>query len=620
MGFFSFFKKRKKKQEYQSQQDNQNQEKEQSHTDNQAQEKEQSQQDNQNQEKEQSHTDNQGQAKEQSQQDNQGQEKEQSQQDSQGQKKEQSQQDNQNQEKEQSQQDNQNQEKEQSHTDNQAQEKEQSQQKSQNQQVQAHSIPKLIKQLQQSNDFVHYHTSEREGEPFWLSYFRSTIEGTKLNKNIMPYLQEKSIQSLEELKEEISVSSLVLTEDVKEAEKLLFQGNVLIQMKEEDTQCLLVDAAVEPYRKPSRPEIEFGVVASQESFVEGIDTNINLVRRRLPIPELRVKETIVGALSKTKVAIIYIENIANEENINTITQRIDNIKFEQIIDSSTLSQLIEDNVNAVVPLYINTERPDRVVLALGEGRIAVLVDGSPYSIITPSRFIDFFTATEDYNLPWVSATCFRLLRFFAVLFSLFATATYVAVMNFHYELIPIDLLNTLISSRIGVPLPPILEAITLELAIDLLREAGARLPIKVGQTLGIVGGIVIGQASVEAGLTSNVLLIIVAVSALASFITPIYKMGNSIRWLRFPFIIFAEIWGLIGISICFLFLITHMFRLKSLGRPYGLYPLRNEDIKDSWIRGPLSALKNRPSQTSTKESLKHQKKVKQKTVITDFDD
>ena len=195
------------------------------------------------------------------------------------------------------------------------------------------------------------------------------------------------------------------------------------------------------------------------------------------------------------------------------------------------------------------------------------------------------------------ATFSRILRLIAVLFSICATPLYVAVLNYHYELIPSDLLETLILSRAKVPFPPLIEALFLELAIDLLREAGARLPMKVGQTLGIVGGIVIGQASVQAGLTSNILLIIVALSALASFITPIYKMGNAVRLLRFPFLIFAEIGGLFGISLGFIFLFTHLFRLTSLRKPYALfYPTRQQSVKDSWIRFPLTMIDTRDVQ------------------------
>jgi hypothetical protein len=228
-------------------------------------------------------------------------------------------------------------------------------------------------------------------------------------------------------------------------------------------------------------------------------------------------------------------------------------------------------------------------------------------LITPTTLVEFFSSFEDYFLNWVLASFFRLIRLFAVAFSILVTPVYVATLSYHYELIPTDLMNTLVTSRRDIPLPPILEAFFLELTIELLREAGARLPTKVGQTIGIVGGIVIGTASVEAGLTSNVLLIIVALAALASFTTPVYKMGNAIRLLRFPFLFFAELWGLLGIVLCFCFLMTHLIRLTSLNRPFlePLYPPRRTDLKDSLIRLPFNKQSLRPQALRTKNPVRY---------------
>lgn len=225
-----------------------------------------------------------------------------------------------------------------------------------------------------------------------------------------------------------------------------------------------------------------------------------------------------------------------------------------------------------------------------------MTDGSPDAIIAPASLVEFFSSLEDYYLHWQIASFLRLLRFGAVLFSVFATPIYVAVLTFHYELIPRDLLATIIASRSNIPFPPIIEAIFLELTIELLREAGARLPTKVGQTIGIVGGIVIGQASVEAGLTSNILLIIVALAALASFTTPIYQMGNTIRVIRFPILFMAAFWGAIGVAFCGLYILIHLVRLTSIGRPYlePIFPPRMVDWKDAFIRLPFNRMSKRP--------------------------
>jgi len=265
--------------------------------------------------------------------------------------------------------------------------------------------------------------------------------------------------------------------------------------------------------------------------------------------------------------------------------------------------MISDNHNSPFPQLLDTERPDRVVSILAEGKIAVIVDGSPHVLIGPTTLVEFFASFEDYFLNWILSSFFRIIRLFAVSFSILATPIYVAVLNYHYELIPTDLLNNFVTSRREVPVPPFLEALFLEGTIELLREAGARLPTKVGQTIGIVGGIVIGTASVEAGLTSNILLIIVALAALASFTTPVYKMGNTIRLLRFPFLMFAEMYGLLGIVLCFCFLATHLLRLTSLGRPFlePIYPPRISDLKDAFLRMPFSMMNERPKQLRTEQ-------------------
>jgi hypothetical protein len=235
------------------------------------------------------------------------------------------------------------------------------------------------------------------------------------------------------------------------------------------------------------------------------------------------------------------------------------------------------------------------VYALISGQVAIISDGSPYFITGPSTLFDFFISPEDYYLPWILGTFFRLIRIFGVIFSLFASSMYIALTTFHYEVIPRDLLEPLISSRKNVPFPPLSEVLFLEIIIEFLREAGARLPTKIGQTLGIVGGIVIGQATVQAGLTSNILVIIVAFSALASFATPIYKMSNTIRFLRFPMIVMSALWGGIGIFIGIVFLLVHITRLTSLGVPYivPIYPLRGRDFKDSFIRPSFQFLNHR---------------------------
>jgi len=481
-----------------------------------------------------------------------------------------------------------------------------------------HSLQDLIEKLKRSSDFVNYHTSDDETMPYWISYYRPSLDGEKLQKYLMPTLLERPNASLEELKEHIPMSGITITNDLQKIEDMVLKGHAIVQVNQQEQKCMLANIAIDNYRAPTPPLNESTVIGPQEGFVEDIDTNINLVRKRLPVLDLQTKEMIVGEFSKTKVVMMYLDNLAEKDNVDFLEESLRALEYDQINDSAYIQELMGEK--SIFPLYINTERTDRVTKALIDGKIAIFVDGSPSVLLTPVSYFDFFISPEDYNVSWMYATFSRVLRLIAVLFSICATPLYVAVLNYHYELIPSDLLETLILSRAQVPFPPLIEALFLELAIDLLREAGARLPMKVGQTLGIVGGIVIGQASVQAGLTSNILLIIVALSALASFITPIYKMGNAVRLLRFPFLMFAEIGGLLGISLGFIFLFTHLFRLTSLRKPYALfYPTRQQSVKDSWIRFPLTMIDTRDVQARPQHVKKSAKGISTKHR-SDFDD
>lgn len=454
--------------------------------------------------------------------------------------------------------------------------------------------------LMKSHDFVQFMFGPDQS--IRISYIRTLINQDLLQRDILRYLN-KDYKTLDEIENVIPVQEKVITDQVQQVENLLLQGACLVEKISEPQTYLLVPVAKTEHRAIGIPEVEYSVVGPKDCFVESLDVNISLIRKRLPIPDCQLKELTVGKLTKTKVAVMYIGGLTNSKLINTVVNRIQSIEYDHILDSSYVAQLITDNPNSIFPQVINTERPDRAVAALAEGKVVVVVDGASQVLLAPTTGLEFISAFEDYFLNWIVASFFRIVRLFAVIFSIMATPSYVAILTYHYQMIPIDLLATLVSSRADIPFPPIVEALILEFAIELLREAGAKLPTKVGQTIGIVGGIVIGTASVEAGLTSNVLLIIVAVGALASFTTPIYTMGNTIRVLRFPFLILAQLWGLLGIMISLGFLIAHLLRLRSMGNPYlePISPFRFQDFKDAIIRLPFSMQNRRPMETIPKD-------------------
>lgn len=296
---------------------------------------------------------------------------------------------------------------------------------------------------------MNYHTSDDETMPYWISYYRPSLDGEKLQKYLMPTLLERPNASLEELKEHIPMSGITITNDLQKIEDMVLKGHAIVQVNQKDQKCMLANIAIDNYRAPTPPLNESTVIGPQEGFVEDIDTNINLVRKRLPVLDLQTKEIIVGEFSKTKVVMMYLDNLAEKDNVDFLEESLRALEYDQINDSAYLQELMGEK--SIFPLYINTERTDRVTKALIDGKIAIFVDGSPSVLLTPVSYFDFFISPEDYNVSWLYATFSRILRLIAVLFSICATPLYVAVLNYHYELIPSDLLETLILSRAQVP-------------------------------------------------------------------------------------------------------------------------------------------------------------------------
>ncbi|PNE07707.1 spore germination protein [Priestia megaterium] len=356
---------------------------------------------------------------------------------------------------------------------------------------------------------------------------------------------------------------------------------------------------------------EMVVRGPKGAFTESIGTNLAMVRRIIKTPDLWLESMKIGRVTKTDVTVMYIHGIANDKVVKEIRKRLKNIDIDSILESGYVEQLIEDQTVTPFPTIYNTERPDVVAGNLLEGRIAIFVDGTPFVLIAPALFIQFFQSAEDYYARFDIATSIRLLRVFMFMISLIAPATYVAVTTFHQEMVPTTLIVALAAQRESVPFPAFVEAFFMEVTFEILREAGIRLPKAIGSAVSIVGALVIGQAAVQAGIVSPAMVIIVSITAIASFATPSFDMAISARLIRFLFILGAATFGFYGIILILLVGVGHLCSLRSFGVPYmtPLAPFIPASNEDTLIRLPWWTMRRRPKLISDNKvrQSKHQK-------------
>ncbi|KPL58444.1 spore germination protein [Rossellomorea vietnamensis] len=349
-------------------------------------------------------------------------------------------------------------------------------------------------------------------------------------------------------------------------------------------------------RSISESTTQMVVRGPKGAFTESIGTNTSMIRRIIKTPDLWMESLKVGRVTKTDVTLMYIHGIANDSVVEEIRQRVNKIDIDSILESGYIEQLIEDQTMTPFPTIFNTERPDVVAGNLFEGRIAIFVDGTPFVLIAPAVFIQFFQSAEDYYARFDIATSIRLLRILMFTISLIAPATFVAVTTFHQEMVPTTLIVAIAAQRESVPFPAFVEALLMEITFEILREAGIRLPKAIGSAVSIVGALVIGQAAVQASIVSPAMVIIVSITAIASFATPSFDMAISARLIRFLFMIGAATFGFYGIILIFLMMVVHLCGLRSFGVPYmaPFAPFIPVNNKDTFIRLPWWTLRQRP--------------------------
>ncbi len=358
-------------------------------------------------------------------------------------------------------------------------------------------------------------------------------------------------------------------------------------------------------RNIDKPQNEIVIKGPHEAFVENIRTNTSLLRRFSNNEDLVIESLEVGTMTKTKCAVCYMQNIANNDLIAEIKYRINNLDVDSILSIGQLEQLISDNNSLGLPRAISTERPDNAVQHILEGRVVVLLNGSPFALILPAIMIDFLTSPEDRNLKTIFSNFLRAIRILAAFFALLLPGLYVSVTSFHIEILPTELLYSILAARESVPFPVIFEILIMEISFEIIREASLRVPSPIGTTIGIVGGLVVGQAAVSAGIVSPILIIIVAITALSSFAIPDYTFSFHLRVFRFLFVFLGYAAGFLGIGIGLFVYLSIICDMESFGVSYSVPYSTMENLKSTGIvLPPIWKREYRSAYLATKKSQK----------------
>ncbi|PJY99290.1 spore germination protein [Bacillus vallismortis] len=447
-------------------------------------------------------------------------------------------------------------------------------------------------------------TGEQDNLHMAVIYFAGLVDQKTINESLIEPLVENQSLHHPHAVEKLLGGTLPLggVKQEKLWDKLIsefMQGNAVIFIEGCD-KALIASTQGGKERSIQEPGTQVAFRGPRQGFTESLQTNISMIRRYIKNPDLWVEKMKIGSVTHTDVALMYIHGICEEKVLREVRRRLKKIDIDSVLESGYIEQLIEDETFSTFPTIYHTERPDVVAGNLLEGRFAIVVDGTPFVLIAPALFVQFFQSVEDYYSRFDIATSIRVLRILVFFISLVLPAIYVAGTTFHQEMIPTQLLVVIAAQREVVPFPAVIEALTMEVAFEILREAGVRLPRVVGSAVSIVGALVIGQAAVQAGIVSPAMVIIVALTAISSFATPAFAMAISARLIRFLLIIAAAFMGFFGLILGILVMTIHLCSLRSFGVPYmsPLAPFSPEGMKDALFRVPWWADDKRPEAIS----------------------
>lgn len=402
---------------------------------------------------------------------------------------------------------------------------------------------------------------------------------------VINVLTQNNLSSLKEAAFAAAGTMLAATEDVP-VKFYLYRGATLVYLPNQAPFAVLTSAMAK--RALSEPTNEMGVRGPHDGFIEDIFVNLSLIRRRLPDPNLKADETVIGRRTQTRVAVVYLADVANPDLVLEVKRRLAKIDIDGVLEPGILEEFIKDNKLTTLPLSLTSERPDKIVGSILDGRVAIMVDHSPQVIIVPITLNDLYQAPDDYYFDFWAGSLVRLVRFFGNLLAIGLPGLYLALVGSSPQLLPISFSLTIAGFRIGMPFPLYWEILIAEMMMELLREAGLRLPRGTNQTLGATVGIIVGFALIQTGYISTPTLIIVGISAIASFSSPQYPIGLTWRILKYLLIFGALLLGLYGFVLGAIFIVAHIAGLSSFGTPYTVPwgPWQTTGLLDSVVRAP----------------------------------
>ncbi len=467
----------------------------------------------------------------------------------------------------------------------------------------------MFKEIFKNNDAIIYRmftdqTSNKR--KYCIIFCDGMADKNSINEYIIdPIMKSKESKSNIDdlLNDTICYSGIKTMDDIEQLIDAILYGDTIL-LEDNNNKAAILDTKGWQTRSVSEPESEVVVRGPREGFTESININLTLIRRKILSKDLKYKYKILGKQTKTKICICYMENIASDKIVKEVEKRLNDIDIDGILDSGYIEELIRDEPLSPFSTIGYTERPDVVAANLLEGRIALICDGTPVVLTLPFLFIEYFQASEDYYNNFIYSSINRMLRYIGFFLTTSTPAIYLALVTYHQEMIPTPLLISISAAREGVPFPTIFEAIAMTFVFEVLREAGVRLPKPIGATISIVGALVLGDAAVNARFVSAPIVIIIALTGIASFLIP--KMLGAIVIIRIIFLLLASFLGLYGYIFGVIGLFIHLMSMRSFGIPYmmNLVSTKFQDIKDTAIRAPWWYMEYRPKFISSKNRIR----------------